>query len=251
MKLEDLTRDMAATQLFYLNDSYLKETTCKILKVQPDDRKSAYLVLDRSIFHPKSGGQPSDKGRILAEAVVFDVRKVMLTRSVAVHWGKYVQGTPQIGLARMEIEWDPRYRCMRKHTAAHLFDHCLATVLGTRVETTDSWIGDGSYIGYRGELPLMEKLRAAEVMENQLIAKGGRVTSQVMTREEALLSSSDAPNLTRLPNGTHLRVVTIEGCHGIPCGGTHLKDIREIEQFNLKTPEALSGRFRVHFDVTP
>jgi len=251
MKLEDLTRNVGATQLLYLDDSYLKETTCKILKTEPDDRKSAYLILDKSIFHPKSGGQPSDKGRILSDATVFEVRKVMLAGGVDVHWGKYIQGTPQIGPAKMEIEWDLRYRCMRKHTAAHLFDHCLATVLGSRVETTDSWVGEESYIGYRGELPPIEKLRAAEVMENQLIAEGGRVTSQVMTREEALLSSSDAPNLTRLPNGTHLRVVTIEGCHGIPCGGTHLKDIREIEQLNLKTPEALSGGFRVHFDVTP
>jgi len=251
MNLENLVRDVAATELLYLGDSYLKEATCRILRVEQDDRKSAYLILDKSIFHPKSGGQPSDKGRVFADAFVFDVRKAMLTGGVAIHWGKYVQGTPQIGSARMEIEWGPRYRCMRKHTAAHLFDHCLATVLGTRVETTDSWVGDESYIGYRGELPAAEKLRAAEIMENQLIAKGGRVTSQVMTREEALLSSSDAPNLTRLPSGTHLRVVTIEGCHGIPCGGTHLRDIRQIERFNLKTPETLSGGFRVHFDVTP
>jgi len=251
MNLENLVRGIVETELLYLGDPYLKEATCHILKVEPDDRKSAYLILDKSIFHPKSGGQPPDKGRISADNMVFDVRKVMTTSGVAIHWGKYVQGTPQIGPARMEIEWDLRCRCMRKHTAAHLFDHCLATVLGTRVETTDSWVGDESYIGYRGELPPIERLRAAEVMENQLIAKGGRVISQVMTREEALLSSSDAPNLARLPNGAHLRVVTIEGCHGIPCGGTHLKDIREIEQLNLKTPEALSGGFRVHFDVTP
>jgi len=251
MKLEDIARDMPSTQLLYLNDSYLKESDCRILKVEPDDRKSAYLILDRSIFHAKSGGQPSDRGRVLGDGTVFDVRKVMLAGDVVVHWGKYVHGTPQIGPARMEIGWDSRYRCMKKHTAAHLFDHCLAKVLGKRVETTDSWVGDESYIGYRGELPPVEKLRAAEVMENQLIAKGGRVTAQVMTREEALLSSSDAPNLTRLPNGAHLRVVTIEGCYGIPCGGTHLKDISEIEQFSLKTAEALSDGFRVHFDVTP
>lgn len=251
MKLEDLARGIAATALLYLDDSYLKETTCGILKVEPDDRKSAYVIADRSIFHPKSGGQPSDRGRILTDAVIFDVKKVMIAGSVVIHWGKYVQGTPYVGPADLEIDWGLRYEYMRKHTAAHLFDHCLATVLGRRVETTDSWVGEDSYIGYRGELPSMKQLQAAEVMENQMITKGANVMSQLVTREEALLLAPDAPNLTRLPNGTHLRVVTIEGCRGIPCGGTHLKDIREIVQFKLKGPEGTTEGFKANFDILP
>ncbi len=251
MNLENLVRDIAATELLYLSDPYLKEAICRIQKVEPDDRKSAYLILDKSIFHPKSGGQPSDKGKVLANTVVFNVRKVMLASGVAVHWGRYVQGTPAIGPAQMQIDWNLRYRCMRKHTAAHLFDHCLATVLGRRVETTDSWVGDESYIGYRGEVPAPGQLQMAEKMENQLVEKGGVVTCQLMTRQEALLSSPEAPNLARLPIDARLRVVTIEGCQGIPCGGTHVRDIREIQQFNLKTPEGLPEGFRVHFDITP
>jgi len=251
MNLENLVRDVAETELLYLGDPYLKEATCKILKVEPDDRKSAYLILDKSIFHPKSGGQPSDKGKISTHTMIFDVRKVMITSRVAIHWGKYVQSTPQIGSAQMEIEWDLRYRCMRKHTAAHLFDHCLSKVLGKRVETTDSWVGDESYIGYLGEAPSMEQLRLAEKMENELIPIGAKVASQLVTREKALLMAPGAPNLARLPTNTNLRVVTIEGCEGIPCGGTHVKDIREIGQFQLGSLSVINDRFRISFDITP
>ncbi len=251
MNLENLVQGIVETDLLYLGDPYLKEATCRILKVEPDDRKSAYLILDKSIFHPKSGGQPSDKGKISADTMIFDVRKVMITKGVTIHWGKYVQDTPQIGSARMEIEWDLRYRCMRKHTAAHLFDHCLAKALGRRVETTDSWVGDGSYIGYRGETPQMEQLYAAEAMEGELIAKGAKVTSQPVAREQALLMVPNAPNISRLPTNAHLRVVTIEGCDGIPCGGTHVNDIKEIGQFRLGQLEALNDVFRVLFDVKP
>jgi len=251
MNLEDLVRGVVETELLYLGDPYLKEATCKILKVEPDDRKSAYLILDKSIFHPKSGGQPSDKGKISTDIMIFDLRKVMSASGVAVHWGKYVQGMPEIGSAQMEIEWDLRYRCMRKHTAAHLFDHCLAKVMGKRVETTDSWVGDESYIGYLGEAPSMEQLRLAEKMENELIPIGGKVASQLVTREEALLMAPGAPNLARLPANTNLRVVTIEGCEGIPCGGTHIKDIREIGQFQLGSLSALDDRFRISFDINP
>jgi alanyl-tRNA synthetase len=251
VNLESLAQGVKTTDLLYLKDSYLKEATCSIVKVEPDDRKSSYLILDRSIFHPKSGGQPSDRGKILTDAMVFDVRKVMITNGVAIHWGKHVKDMPQVGQAKMQIEWDLRYRCMRKHTAAHLFDHCLAKVLGRHVETTDSWVGDGSYIGYRGELPPIEKLQAAEAMENMLIERGARVTSQLMTREQAILAVPGAPNIARLPPDEYLRVVTIEGCEGIPCGGTHVNDIREIGQFQLGRPEALNDRFKVTFDVKP
>jgi alanyl-tRNA synthetase len=121
--------------------------------------------------------------------------------------------------------------------------------MGKRVETTDSWVGEDGYIGYRGNPPSTEQLRAAEEMENQMIAKGAKVLSQLVTREEALQLAPDAPNLARLPNGTHLRVITIEGCHGIPCGGTHLKDIGEIGKFKLNGTESSPEGFRVKFDV--
>lgn len=236
------------TQLLYQDDSYLKEADCEILKSEADDRKSGYVVLDRTIFHPKSGGQPSDKGKILA-GVIFDVRRMMMMSGVVIHWGKYVQGIPKPGPAQLQVDWNLRYGLMRRHTAAHLCDHCLSAVMGKRVETTDSWVGEDGYIGYRGNPPSTEQLRLAEEMENQMIAKGAKVLSQLVTREEALQLAPDAPNLARLPEGTHLRVITIEGCHGIPCGGTHLKDIGEIGKFKLNGTESSPEGFRVKFDV--
>jgi alanyl-tRNA synthetase len=251
MNLEDLAKGMPMTRLLYQEDSYLRETSCNILMVVPDDRKSAYIVIDQSIFHPKSGGQPSDKGRVAAEGFLFDVKRVMILSGVLIHWGKYLEGVPRNVPAHQEIDWAFRYGFMRRHTAAHLYDHCLSTVLGERVETTDSWVGDDGYIGYRGKLPKMEHLQAAEAMENQMITKGAKVASQLMTRDEALTYTPEAPNIARLPSNTHLRVVTIEGCRGIPCGGTHLKNIAEIELFSLKTPEDLGERFKIRFDITP
>jgi len=251
MNLGSLAQGIRPTVLLYQEDSYLKEASCGIVRSEPDDRKSGYVVLDRSAFHPKSGGQPSDRGKISADGVVFDVRRVMMSAGVVIHWGKYVQGVPAVGPAHMEMDWGLRHRLMRKHTAAHLYDHCLSTVLGKHVETTDSWVGDDGYIGYRGRLPSKEQLQTGEVMENQMIANGARVASALMTREEAFLTVPDAPNMARLPSNTNLRVVTIEGCHGIPCGGTHLRDAREIGRFLLKAPKDLTEGFRVYFDISP
>jgi len=242
---------MPRTQLLYQEDSYAKDASCNILKVIPDDKKSSYVVLDRTIFHPKSGGQPSDRGKISATEMAFDVKRAMILSGVVVQWGKYIKGRPELGPAHLEIDWAARYEYMRRHTAAHLYDHCLSSILGGRVETTDSWVGEGSYIGYHGALPTFEQLQAAETLENGMIAKGAKVTSQLMRREEALTITPEAPNLARLPEASYLRVVTIEGCRGIPCGGTHITDIREICEFHLRQPEDLGEKFRVYFDIPP
>ena len=250
MNLEAIVQDMPHTQLLYQDDSYAREAPCNILRVVPDDRKSAYIVLDKTIFHPKSGGQPSDRGRLSAAGAIFDVKRAMILSGVIVHWGKYVKDTIQLGSAYANLDWAARYEYMRRHTAAHLYDHCLSSILGRRVETTDSWVGEGSYIGYHGTLPTSEQLRAAETLENEMITKGAKVTSQLMTREEALTLTPEAPNIARLPEDLHLRVVTIEGCQGIPCGGTHLMNIQEIRQFHLKQPEDLGGKYRILFDIS-
>jgi len=249
MNLAELIQGIPETHLLYLEDAYLKESSCNILKVEPDNGKNAYVLADQSIFHPKSGGQPSDRGKISGKGFIFDVKKVMFTGGVVIHWGKNIQEIPKVGQANLEIDWETRYRCMRRHTAAHLFDNCLSTVLKQRIGTTDSWVGDDSYIGYLGQCPTTEQLESAEKMENELVMRGADVTAKMMTREEALLASVDAPNLDRLPVSRHLRVVTIDGFQGIPCGGTHVRNIKEIGQFNLKPPQTLSEGFRVGFVV--
>jgi len=240
---------MPKTQLLYQEDSYVNKTVCNLLKIVPDDRKTAYLVTDRSIFHPKSGGQPSDKGCILGKDAVFDVRRVMMAAGVVIHWGKCLKGVLEMEPVRQEIDWACRYEFMKRHTAAHLYDHCLSTVLGKRVETTDSWVGDDSYIGYLGNVPATERLREAQGIENAMIKAGAKVVSRLMSRDEAFAYAPEAPNLARLPSGTSLRVVTIDGCQGIPCGGTHIRDIAEIGVFHLDEPEDLGDRFRIRFHL--
>jgi len=251
MKLTELVQGLPPTRLLYLDDSYLRESSCNILRVEPDERKAAYVMTDQSVFHPKSGGQPSDVGRITSGGFVFDVKKVMFAEGVVVHWGKGIQGETRTGPAHLSIEWEPRYRFMRRHTAAHLLDSCLAAVMGKRLESTDSWVGEDSYVGYGGACPTAEQLRAVERMENELIAKGAEVTARVVTKEEATILLSEISGPERLPKDRDLRIVKIEGFQGIPCGGTHVKNIEEIGKFLLKPPEVSDEGFRINFDTVP
>ena len=225
MRLEELARGIAETEVLYWNDAYLKVFEANIVRLEPDEKKHFYAILDRTAFHPKSGGQPSDRGIIQGEGFKIEVKKAMLAGSIIVHWGKLLEGSPNAGKVKGEIDWVWRYLLMRRHTAGHLLDHCLAIVTGKRVETTDSWLGDECYVGYKGEPPSIEHSKTVEELENRLIEQGASVKVETISYEDLKERAPEAPNIYRLPMLESFRIVTIEGCEPIPCGGTHIKNI--------------------------
>ena len=249
MKLEELTEGIKQTRLLYLTDSYMTDFHATILRSCLEDRKSVYIVLDETIFHPKSGGQPTDTGAIYGSDFRVAVKKAMLVDGVAVHWGKPLEGEVKNEGITGNIEWEPRYLYMRRHTAGHLFDHCLTVLNGKPVETLNSWLGDSCYVAYNGEPPPLNVLKTAEAMENQMILRGGKVNIEEISHAELVERAPDAPNIYRIPMLERYRIVTIEECDPIPCAGTHLKDVKEIGSFSLKTVEKVSSGFRVYYDV--
>ena len=249
MRLEELARGIAETEVLYWDDAYLKVFEANIVRLEPDEKKHFYAILDRTAFHPKSGGQPSDRGIMQGEGFKIEVKKAMLAGSIIVHWGKLLEGSPNAGKVKGEIDWVWRYLLMRRHTAGHLLDHCLAIVTGKRVETTDSWLGDECYVGYKGEPPSIEHSKKVEELENRLIEQCASVKVETISYEDLKERAPEAPNIYRLPMLESFRIVTIEGCEPIPCGGTHIKNISEIRRFTLKNVVRKDLGFNVYYDV--
>ncbi len=249
MRLEDIAKGVGPTEKLYLLDSYLRSTETKVLRVEPDEKNHFYFVSSETLFHPKSGGQPSDKGKIRSNAFEADVKKAMACGEVIIHWAKISTGKPSEGPATMEIDWNWRYLLMKRHTAGHLLDHCLTKKTGTWVETTDSWLGDDCYVGYRGTLPSSEQLRDAENLANEMIGHGARVSWEYVSQDRITELAAKAPNLLRLPKLSRYRLVSINGCEPIPCGGTHLLDVQEIGHLKvLEAKKSVQG-FNLYFEV--
>lgn len=250
LRLEEMATGQAKTQRLYWRDSYVRGGDARILTFHPDEKKSGYIVLDRTPFHPKGGGQPSDVGYMAADAFRCEVKKALLVTGVVIHAVKILQGEPKPdALVQAEVDWRWRYLLMRRHTAAHLLDHCVAAVTKRRVETTDSWLGVTPYVGYRGAPPNEAQLGAIQARENQIIGEGRAVEVREVSVADLPRLMPDAPNLHRLPAVETARVVTINGCSPIPCGGTHVHDVTEIRGIRVNRAEAVSDGFRIYFDV--
>jgi alanyl-tRNA synthetase len=250
MNLNELTRELAPTELQYLRQMQLANTQANALKVVPEKGSHAYLMLDRTIFHPKGGGQPSDRGMITSAQFALQIKKAIYHQGVVIHWGKVVNGTPSMGPVTCELDWAYRFLVMRRHTAAHLLDHCLAEATSTRVETTDSWLDEPCYVGYRGRTPDSSSLKLAQDSAQRMVGAGAQVRIDFLSPEQSQQVLKNAPNYQRLPNLREIRIVTIEGCDPIPCGGTHVSNLKEVGRVSIIGAEQMPNlTFRLHFSV--
>jgi len=242
---------MPPTRLLYWQDSYLRRFEGSITRAEPDEKRFYYLVLNQTAFHPKIGGQPSDRGALRGPGFRLEIRKVMQVKDVLVHWGRAQEGEPHPGPVQGEIDWAWRYLLMRRHTAGHLLDHCLGVAAGRSMETLGSWLGDGCYVEYKGALPDSSILSQAAELERRMIAQGAEVTVELVSKEELLRRAPQAPNIYRLPDLARYRIVTIRGCAPIPCSGTHLGNVAEIGVLRILEAKPIEEGFRVYYDVEP
>lgn len=247
MDLVKFVQNLAPTTKIYLEDSYLQLLDANVVKIV-QERNKAYLLLDRTLFHPKSGGQPSDVGTIEGSGFRVDIKRAMLQSGTIVHFGN-VEGKLEAGPGKCKLNWANRFLLMRRHTAAHLLDYCLGTQTGSRVETTDSWLGDDPYVGYGGTSPSNLDLQRLQELGNGFIQEGLNVEIKTMNVADAAPLIASAPNLARLPKGERLRIVTIKGQIPIPCGGTHILNLREIGALKIQKTAPADAGFRLHFDV--
>jgi alanyl-tRNA synthetase len=88
--LVDLTKfvdSVSPTVCVDLQDSYLWSLDVNVLKIV-QEKSSVCLALDRTIFHPKSGGQPPDSGTIEGPSFRVNVKRAMLQSGIIIHFGR-------------------------------------------------------------------------------------------------------------------------------------------------------------------
>jgi misacylated tRNA(Ala) deacylase len=213
------------TDRLYLADSRLGAMRARVLASVPEG-----VVLDRTVFYARSGGQPGDTGLLRwagGEARVTDTLKgegeailhVLAPGAAAPPVGAEVEG---------EIDWERRHRLMRAHTSLHLLSALLreAAVTGGAVGLERSRLDF--------DLPSPPDKEAIEAGLNALIGAGHPVRSEWV--DEAALDAS--PGLVRTlsvkpPRGAgRIRLVRIGAGEPPvdlqPCGGTHVASTAEI-----------------------
>ena len=204
------------------DDPYLRQCEATVLAV----RENA-IELDRTVFYPLGGGQPGDTGRIGALRVI-DARKG--EGESVLHLVEPGAALPAAGeKVRVEIDWDRRYRHMRFHTALHLLGAVVrASVTGGRIAQ------DKAHLDFDIEMEKLDKA-AIEAGINALVQAGHDTRSSWITgaeldsRPELVRTMSVAP-----PRGAgRVRLLEIAGVDLQACGGTHVRNTREVGRIEV------------------
>ncbi|HEY0421429.1 MAG TPA: alanyl-tRNA editing protein [Acetobacteraceae bacterium] len=214
------------TERLFLNDPRAQECTATVLASGPDEG----VLLDRTVFYARSGGQPGDSGTLRWDGGACAIAEAVKGEGEAIlHLPAPGAELPPAGATvTASLDWDRRFALMRMHSAMHLL---CAAIPGAGV--TGGQVGaDRSRLDF--DLPDPPPKEQIESRLNALIAAGHTISTHWV--DEAVLDTN--PEMVRTlsvkpPRGAgRLRLVRIGPAEQPvdlqPCGGTHVGNTAEI-----------------------
>ncbi len=214
------------TARLFLDDSTLREALATVLRADPSG-----IVLDRTPFYARSGGQPGDSGTLRWEGGEAVVTEAVKGEGDAILHLSPATSLPPTGTQVLAIlDWPRRHALMRMHTALHL----LCSLLPGAAVTGGQIGADRSRLDF--DLPDPPAKEALEAGFSTLVAANHPITTEWV--DEAVLDAN--PGLVRTlsvkpPRGTgRLRLVRIGPASPEPpvdlqpCGGTHVATTGEV-----------------------
>ena len=204
------------------------------------------IVLDKTPFYAEMGGQVADQGVILVGNSRFQVTNVQKDKGGKyLHYGKMVAGSIKVDdevCAAIDVE--RRKAIMRAHSATHLLQKALQTVLGDHVHQAGSYVEPDHL---RFDFTHYSALTAEELAEvNSLVQnavlEGYSVDIREMPIEEAKASGATA--LFSEKYGDTVRVVNMGGYSIELCGGTHLDNTAKVGPFELESECSVASGVR-------
>ena len=207
----------------------------------------AILVLDKSPFYAEMGGQVADHGVITAEGMTFVVTDVQKNKGGKyMHYGKVTEGIVKLGdTVTASIDTDRRKAIMRAHSATHLLDKVLRTVLGDHVHQAGSLVEpDRLRFDFTHFSALTaEELAKVAAMVNEAVLEGYDIVTEEMPIEQAKQKGAIA--LFGEKYGDTVRVVDMGSGYSVEfCGGTHLDNTAKVGVFHISSEFSVASGVR-------
>ncbi|MEI8329694.1 MAG: alanyl-tRNA editing protein [Chlamydiia bacterium] len=238
------------TALLYLENAYLKEMEATIIEVakESDGQQRWLLVLDKTIFYPRGGGQATDQGFLCTDTWKGKVSQVLLKEGKILHYVESDQPPPVGTLVKGTLDWNRRYLNMRLHSAGHVVDFALY-LLGYSPSPLMPFKGEHEkkpVIYYQGtiEKDFQEELekKANELVAQDLPFSFRLADHQELEREAIYLQPG-------LPKNKPLRLLTLKGVGSVADGGTQVHSTSEVGHISILPIEKKDGVTLVRYRI--
>lgn len=204
------------------------------------------LITEQTPFYATMGGQQGDKGRILLGDAVFEVEDTIHLRGGKYgHVGCLTKGMLKVGdVVTLQVEPEGRANCCKNHSATHLLQKALKTILGSHVEQKGSLVTPQRLRFDFAHFQAMtqEELAKVEALVNQEIQAALPVRTDIMTIDEA--KKTGAMALFGEKYGEEVRVVSMGDFSKELCGGTHVANTGSITIFKIISESGIAAGVR-------
>ena len=197
-------------------------------------------------FYGTMGGQQGDVGVISSDQGSFQVEDTIHLRGGKVgHMGIMTGGMLKAGdTVTLCVDREKRLDTAKNHSATHLLQKALKTVLGSHVEQKGSLVTPDRLRFDFAHFQAMteEEIARTEALVNEEIQANLAVTTQIMSLEEA--KKSGAMALFGEKYSDEVRVVSMGDFSRELCGGTHVSNTGVISLFKIVSESGIAAGVR-------
>jgi len=246
----------ASVMAIYTGDAFVQSTE----EVAADE--SIIVILDKTSFYAKSGGQVADTGNLVSLDVKFDVADCLSFGGYIAHIGRILEGVVSTNQpVNCAVDYNRRAKIAPNHTITHTLNLALRDVLGEGADQKGSQVDEDKL---RFDFAYGKPLTASQSKQIESIVRRSikdslEVYTQVITLAEAksihgiravfgevypdpvrvVSIGKDVPSLLQDPENEAWLALSVE-----LCGGTHLKNTSEAGDFALVEETATAKGIR-------
>ena len=210
-----------------------------------DANQPVRVVLDRSPFYGEGGGQVGDRGVIISGDTKFEVTDTQRAGELIVHYGRVVSGelnegqkvTAQVDVAR-------RTAIQRAHSATHLLHHALQSSVGGHAQQQGSKVdADWLRFDFTNQVALTDaQVDKIEQIVSERVREAAPVAWKLVPLAEARQAGAMMLFGEKYPDP--VRMVSMGEFSKELCGGTHLTNTSQVEEFEVIAEESVSAGTR-------
>jgi alanyl-tRNA synthetase len=238
-KLYDVSGIEATKKLFY-EDQKMSSFKANVLKVDGD-----WVILDKTAFFPRGGGQEPDLGTING-CKVYDVEREENVILHKVENPRFKAGC----IAECKLDFGRRWQLTKHHTATHLINGAARKLLGEHIWQAGSKKDvDKAHLDITHyDILTDEQLRQIEKIVNDTIAKKLKVNKELLPRTEAENKYGFVLYQGGVVPETMLRVISVKNYDAEACGGMHVDNTCEVEEvFIFNSRRMQDGIIRLEY----
>ncbi len=204
------------------------------------------IITDTTPFYATMGGQQADKGVIVGETGEFVVEDTIKLQGDKIgHIGYVRKGMLIVDeVVSLKVDVNRRKEIAKNHSATHLLHKALRLVLGTHVEQAGSLVDeDRLRFDFTHFAALtQEEIKKIEDIVNEEILAAIPVTTEVMKLSDA--KKSGAMALFGEKYKDDVRVVSMADFSKELCGGTHVENTADIQNFKIISESGIASGVR-------